>query len=164
MNPEITHLARMSLVAFLLTFIFVRTLVYFLNSGKMRNVFVQVKGTHIHHLNFGILMLAGVSGYLLFWTSGRLGLDIAAAGYGIGMALTFDEFGMWLHLEDNYWQRASWDAIGVVASLLGLIAFAPSIYDFRLHHWVVAGIISLAVVYFFAGLYLSIRARLSGGA
>jgi hypothetical protein len=34
------------------------------------------------------------------------------------MALTFDEFGMWLHLGGSYWQRASIDASIVVAALL----------------------------------------------
>ncbi len=35
----------------------------------------------------------------------------------------------------SYWQRASLDAIGVIAALLGLIAYAPSLKNFRLRHW-----------------------------
>jgi hypothetical protein len=50
------------------------------------------------------------------------------------MALTFDEFGMWLHLGGSYWQRTSVDAVVVVAAILGLIAFAPSIRDFQARH------------------------------
>lgn len=160
MSPEGTHLARMALVAFVLTLTVVRNLVYFMNKGAMRNVFFHVRGTHIHHLNLGIFLLAGVGGYLLFWRPIRLGLDFAALAYGMGMALTFDEFGMWLHLEDNYWQRASWDAVGVIAAVLGLIAFAPSIYDFRPHHWVVTGVVAAAVFGFFVILFKSIRARI----
>ena len=45
--------------------------------------------------------------------------------YGLGMALTFDEFGMWLNLGGGYWQRASFDAVIVVLTAFGLIAFAP---------------------------------------
>ena len=30
------------------------------------------------------------------------------------MGLTFDEFGMWLHLGGGYWQRASYDAVIVI--------------------------------------------------
>ena len=51
--------------------------------------------------------------------------------YGIGLALTFDEFGMWLHLGGGYWQRASFDAIIVLAALLGLASFAPPLYRWR---------------------------------
>jgi len=46
-------------------------------------------------------------------------LQVAALLYGIGMGLTFDEFGMWIHLGGSYWQRASWDAITVVAASFG---------------------------------------------
>src|SRR2546430_16228005 len=45
--------------------------------------------------------------------------------YGIGLAQTFDEFGMWLHLNGDYWQRASFDAVIVLAAALGLAGFAP---------------------------------------
>jgi thiol:disulfide interchange protein len=51
--------------------------------------------------------------------------------YGIGMALTFDEFGMWVRLGGSYWQRASVDAVGVLAALFGLVACAPAIRRFR---------------------------------
>jgi uncharacterized membrane protein YfcA len=50
------------------------------------------------------------------------------------MALTFDEFGMWLHLGGSYWQRASVDAIIVVAAVLGLFAFAAAIRSFESRH------------------------------
>jgi hypothetical protein len=35
------------------------------------------------------------------------------------MALTFDEFGMWLHLGGSYWQRASFDAVVCYQVFLG---------------------------------------------
>jgi hypothetical protein len=50
--------------------------------------------------------------------------SVAALGYGVAMALTFDEFGMWLHLGGSYWQRASVDAVIIVAAVLALIGFA----------------------------------------
>ena len=37
----------------------------------------------------------------------------------LAMALTFDEFGMWLHLGGSYWQRASFDAV-INRHLIGL--------------------------------------------
>jgi hypothetical protein len=61
---------------------------------------------------------------------------VAAWAYGIAMGLTFDEFGMWLHLGGSYWQRASVDAVIVVAAALALVGFAPSLEHFEArHHW-----------------------------
>ena len=60
---------------------------------------------------------------------------MAGVLYGIGLGLTFDEFGMWLHLGGSYWQRASWDAVVVVASGLVLAALAPALKQFRTLHW-----------------------------
>jgi len=38
---------------------------------------------------------------------------------------------MWLHLNGDYWQRASFDAIVVLAAALGLAAFAPPMRPWR---------------------------------
>jgi len=55
--------------------------------------------------------------------------------------LTFDEFGMWLHLGGSYWQRASFDAIVTVGALLALIVAAPALWHFNWRHWMWAGAI-----------------------
>jgi protein-S-isoprenylcysteine O-methyltransferase Ste14 len=54
---------------------------------------------------------------------------------------------MWLHLGGPYWQRASFDAVIVIAALLGLFAFAPSIQKFKTTHWgtLVAIVVMLGV-------------------
>jgi hypothetical protein len=80
--------------------------------------YVHVGGTHVHHLNFGIVLLSAVGALLLFAAPTGRALDLTALAYGVGLALTFDEFGMWLHLGGSYWQRASFDAIIVVGSVL----------------------------------------------
>src|SRR5207245_1997469 len=69
------------------------------------------------------------------------------------LALTFDEFGMWLHLGGPYWQRASFDAIIVIAALLGLFSYAPTLERFRPRHWWATGILIVALVLF--SLYLA---------
>jgi nitrate/nitrite transporter NarK len=71
--------------------------------------------------------------------------------------LTFDEFGMWVRLGGAYWQRASLDAIGVLAALLGLIAYAPTLKRFRPRHWWSAVIMLIAVAVFFVMLAESFR-------
>lgn len=51
-------------------------------------------------------------------------VDVLAALFGVGAALTLDEFALWLHLEDVYWARegrSSVDAVlmaGVIGTLL----------------------------------------------
>ncbi len=142
------HLARRVFVSFILTFAFARIVVFLIMSRIIPDFYLYIKGSHIHHLNYGIFLLAIVGGFLLFRCPDGKTLKLMAVIYGIGMALTFDEFGMWLHLGGPYWQRASWDAVIVVLSALGLIAFAPSIKKFKLHHWLTAIVILLALAIF----------------
>ena len=119
------HLARLTFVAFLLTFIATRTLVVLIMTRKVPDLYLYLGGTHVHHLNYGIFLLATVAAVLLFAPLNAAQLGFCAIVYGVGMALTFDEFGMWLHLGGSYWQRASFDAVIVVLSGFGLLAFAP---------------------------------------
>jgi hypothetical protein len=79
--------------------------------------------------------------------------EAAALGYGVAMALTFDEFGMWLHLGGSYWQRASVDAIIVVAAMLGLLGFASAMRSFGSRHVKASIAILIAVIVFGVVLY-----------
>jgi hypothetical protein len=50
--------------------------------------------------------------------------EILAVLFGIGAALTLDEFALWLNLEDVYWSekgRSSIDAVIVASGLAGLV-------------------------------------------
>jgi hypothetical protein len=142
------RLAREILAAFLLTFILARITVFLIMARNIPDLYLYVGGTHVHHLNFGIFLLAGIGAYMLLKQPQGRNLNVASVIYGIGMGLTFDEFGMWIHLGGGYWQRASWDAVIVIAACFALIAFAPSLKRFRPHHWFTA-IILLAVVTLF---------------
>jgi len=64
------------------------------------------------------------------------------------MALTFDEFGMWLHLGGSYWQRASFDAVMVLLGILGLIGFMPTWQHLRTHHFATTAVLLVAVISF----------------
>jgi hypothetical protein len=147
------QLARRALFGFILTFIASRTVVFLIMAQRMPNLYFFMRGTHVHHLNYGIFLLAGVGAYLLFAMPAGRGLRIAALVYGISMALTFDEFGMWLHLGGSYWQRASVDAIIVVAAVLALIGFARSIRRFESRHLLASVAILLALSVFGVVLY-----------
>jgi len=142
------HLARWALSAFLITFLAARALVFLVMSGHLPDLFLYIGQTHVHHLNFGIFLLSIVAGYLLFSRSAVRRLRSVSVAYGIGLGLTFDEFGMWLHLGGGYWQRASYDAVVVIAGLLSLISVAPLIRQFRPHHWTTVCLLVLLLAVF----------------
>ena len=146
--PRVRALARVVFTVFLLTFISSRVLVILIMGRKIPDLFLHMGQTHVHHLNYGIFLLCIVSGLLLFFQLSERERWWSAVAYGFSLALTFDEFGMWLHLGGGYWQRASFDAVIVVASLFGMIAFAPKLEKMRAHHWI-TGIAALAATVFF---------------
>ncbi len=130
MLPSHTRpLARLVLLSLIVTFVLARLVTILITLHRMPNIYLHVRDTHVHHLNYGIFLLVGVGAYLLF--SSGPAAPVAAVIYGVGLGLTFDEFGMWLHLNGDYWQRASFDAIVVLAATLGLAAFAPPIRRWR---------------------------------
>jgi hypothetical protein len=114
------------LISFLASFGFIRTSAHLIRaqvSWWPGNV--QVGGTHIHHLVWGILLIL-ICGYIgaverpddPWW-------QISVIGFGIGTGLTMDEFALWLNLRDVYWEkegRRSIDAVIVVAILAGIAA------------------------------------------
>ena len=79
-----------------------------------------------------------------------------ALAYGVGMALTFDEFGMWLHLGGSYWQRASFDAVVVLLGIFGLIGFMPRWQHLWAHHFATTAALLVAVISFYVLLFKSL--------
>jgi hypothetical protein len=154
----IRRLARATFTSFLLTFIASRVLVILIMTRKIPDLFLHMGGTHVHHLNYGIFLLSITGAVLLFDQALSEGQRrLCAWIYGFGMALTFDEFGMWLHLGGGYWQRASFDGVIVILSLFGMIAFAPKWNRMKAHHWAVAGFTFVAVIGFYWMLFKSVK-------
>ncbi len=141
-RPETAHrLARRALFGFILTFLVARADVFLIMSHQIPNGYFFLGQTHVHHLNYGIFLLSAVAGFSIFRRPAGRAAEITALLYGFAMALTFDEFGMWLHLGGSYWQRVSVDAVIVVAALIGLVAFARSIERFESRHaWAFAAL------------------------
>jgi lysyl-tRNA synthetase, class II len=82
---------------------------------------IETGDTHIHHLVWGIILLlvTGVSAVAL-----QPPLEVTAIVFGIGAALTLDEFALWLHLDDVYWSekgRQSVDAVIVFSIVTGFM-------------------------------------------
>jgi hypothetical protein len=153
-DEHFDRLARRAFFAFLLTFVLSRTIVFLIMSRQMPNLFFFLNGTHVHHLNYGIFLLSVVAGYALFGRPSGRALRGTALAYGFAMALTFDEFGMWLHLGGSYWQRASVDAVLVVTAMIGLLAYAPSLERLEAHHLRAFLVVLVALVGFAVTLYI----------
>jgi hypothetical protein len=125
-------------VSFLITFVGVRVLVYRILNHEGHFTWVVVRGLHIHHLVWGILILLLVGyGWLLDLGRSHSPLSIffsrlMSVGYGVGAALTLDEFALWLNLEPNaYWSssgRLSIDAVIFFGSLLAVGAWGAPFF------------------------------------
>ena len=125
-------------VSFLITFAGVRLLVHRIVNHEGHFQWVVVHGLHIHHLVWGILILLLVGyGWLLDLGRSHSPLSIffsrlMAVSYGVGAALTLDEFSLWLNLEpDAYWTsagRLSIDAVVLFGSILAVGAWGAPFF------------------------------------
>jgi hypothetical protein len=89
---------------------------------------VSLKGRHIHHLVWGVLLLLLVGyGWLLeAGTSPPWVGRLISMTYGVGAALALDEFALWLNLKDVYWSREgreSFEAMAIFGAVLALGVF-----------------------------------------
>src|SRR6201991_956067 len=151
------------LVAFLISFLAIRTSARLTRSVSWWPGGIETRGVHVHHLVWGIgLML--FSGFLSFAAP----LDapwwhLVAISFGVGAGFTLDEFALWVRLEDVYWSkegRSSFDA--VVASLafaaLVVLGTRPFGLNEPLSIWgtvaVVGGVVALSALAFAKGRVL----------
>jgi hypothetical protein len=82
-----------------------------------------VSGMHIHHYVYGIFILT-IAGYLALIFKGRRATMWLALLYGVGVGLTFDEFGMWFNppfVRGVRWNIQGLTLIALILAGLGLI-------------------------------------------
>jgi len=125
-------------VSFLITFAGVRILVHRIVNHEGHFQWVVVRGLHIHHLVWGILILLLVGyGWLLDLGRSHSPTSIffsrlMSVGYGVGAALTLDEFALWLNLSpDAYWTREgrlSIDAVILFGAVLAVGAWGAPFF------------------------------------
>lgn len=117
------------LISFLITFMLARI-------AAENGLFVIVNTAngplHIHHLVPGIFLLI-ISGYIgiAFYSRYKL-RNLMAVLFGIGAALTIDEFALWLYLDDVYSQkegRRSIDLVIITTILLLISVILGEAYD-----------------------------------
>jgi hypothetical protein len=123
------RVALRTLAAFLITFAVLRAITAIIHfdlfpHGPFHYV-VTASGLHVHHLFWGILMLM-VTGFVALATRDPTWHLRIAVVFGIALALTLDEFAMWLRLDDVYWSPEgleSLKAAAVAAALLAVYGF-----------------------------------------
>jgi len=126
--------------SFLIAFIGVRLAVVLVYFHVPPFGWVTVGSLHVHHLVWGILLLL-VSGYGMVaeWGTRATPISVLASrllsiSYGVGAALTLDEFTMWLDIRDSTWTfqgRESIDAVVVFAALLAVGAWGAPLWTQR---------------------------------
>lgn len=116
-------------VSFFLTFAIVRGMVFCIRHQIPPFHYIIMNGRHVHHLVPGILLLLAVGyGWLCEFGTGSDSSSLFASKlmsvlYGVGAALTLDEFALWLNLKDVYFVRegrSSIDAVVLFGSLLAI--------------------------------------------
>jgi len=78
-----------------------------------------VPGMHIHHYVYGIFILTA-AGYLALIFKGDRATMWIALLYGLGVGLTFDEFGMWVN--PPFVRGVRWNTNGLTIVILALAA------------------------------------------
>jgi hypothetical protein len=91
---------------------------------------IHIGGVHVHHQVWGILLILVAAVLEFAYQPDSPWLEVLGATFGVGAALTLDEFALWLHLDDVYWStegRKSIDAVVIAACIGGvlLIGTAP---------------------------------------
>ena len=112
------------LVAFLVSFLAIRTSARLTRSVSWWPGGVETDGVHIHHLVWGIVLML-LCGFLAFAAPlAAPWWHLIAIGFGVGAGFTLDEFALWVRLEDVYWAeeaRASFDAVVCTVAFGGLV-------------------------------------------
>jgi hypothetical protein len=114
------------LVGFLPTYLLARFIV-----AEFPYLFLHVRGTHVHHFTYGFFVLAIVGFISIMTDKARRAM---AFFYGIGLALAFDEFGMWIKLTDHYNIDASEDAIAWIFAVLIFLVYGIGIIRRAIPH------------------------------
>ena len=119
------RIAVRTLAAFVLTFAVLRAVTAIIHfdlfpHGPFRNL-VTKSGLHIHHLFWGILLLM-MTGFGALATRDEGWHLRLAVLFGVALALTLDEFALWLRLADVYWSPEGVESLKAAAVATALLA------------------------------------------
>jgi lysyl-tRNA synthetase, class II len=113
------------LVGLLATFLFVRINTRLIRA-KVSWWFHDIEsegGTHVHHMVIGVVLMVTIGISFIALAPEYLLAQVLALLFGVGVALTLDEFALILNLQDVYWRkegRLSVDAVVIVVCAAAL--------------------------------------------
>jgi hypothetical protein len=124
----------LTLISFLITFAIIRIITHLQKLNILPNQRNDI--LHIHHLVPGIILLL-ISGYIgiSFWSVHKLRVFMAVL-FGIGAALTIDEFALWLYLKDVYWAKQGRDSVDAIILVIIIFSIVLLISEVRDHSWI----------------------------
>jgi len=140
------------------------------SGGVFKNI--HINGVHVHHQVWGILLVLLTGLLSIAYQPHQMALYILAGFFGVGAALALDEFAMWVHMRDVYWQkegRASISALAVAAAictalLIGINPLEASPTDFQFGDKVSPPAIAVTVIInFLLSIICIVKGKLSTG-
>ncbi|MGQ0575797.1 MAG: hypothetical protein ACT4RN_16575 [Pseudonocardia sp.] len=118
--------------AFLLTFLVTRAVTRAIRAGRGPFRDTSIGGVHVHHQVYGIFLLLGTGTAEFTYRPGPPWVQVLAVLFGVGAALTLDEFALWLRLDDVYWTRegrSSVDAVLIALVVGALLLVGANPFD-----------------------------------
>ena len=140
------------LLAFLATFGVVRAYTRIGRARGWRSG--SVRDVHLHHLVPGILASLASATAIIAFRPGDDSMLLLSSLFGVGAALTLDEFALILHLEDVYWTKEGRSSIeatlmGAAFGFLCLLASLPLSSDPRgdAPHWLAGAVLGVNLTF-----------------
>lgn len=121
--PSKSTIPFLTLSAFLFWFVADRVFTHYLPS-----FYLSVNGNHVHHFAYGIVMLSILGYVFIAYPLSRAMRLRGAILLGIALGWAYDEFAMWLTLEDVYYNRSNYDAILIITLILLNLIYLPGFW------------------------------------
>ena len=117
-------------VTFLLTFVAARII-----SHLYPDLYIPWSGgLHVHHFAYGFFILTA-SGYLALVFSDPRAKYLISLLHGFGLGLAFDEFAIWLKLQDDDPVRFNYDGFMIVVGSILILISAKKGLQMARKHW-----------------------------
>lgn len=111
------------LISFLLWFVIARIFTFL-----FPQTLIVVGSVHVHHFAYGIIMLSILAFIFLAYPLNHTARLRFAPLLGIALASAYDEFAMWLLLDNIFHDRRNFDAIVVVTLILLNAIYFPAFW------------------------------------
>ena len=117
------------LCSFVGTFMVTRLVVRLIRSGRGPFGNVRVGTVHVHHLVPGIIIMLVTAPVQFIIAPHGTVRTVLACIFAAGAALTLDEFALWLHLTDVYWEDQGRKSVDAVVFVAGIGTLATVVSD-----------------------------------